>query len=1078
MQALMLKLFSPAVRLMNALKSAVKFGLIGALTLLAIGILVFQLIANNAQTIEFSAREVIGVDYLAPLSTLREATQHLALDPSPAQRERVRLALEAVDAADRKFGAALALAGAWQALRPRVMNLLAAAPLPDAAGMVTLDDALATLVIEVSDNSNLTLDPDIDTYYLMDTVATKLPALAVAAARIRTGGNAPGEQDVNRLQLAIADAQIKQTITAIGNNMNRGRAYNPLLAGVVSAPYATVSGAGARLATLAHSSLGGNVDSAHEKSLQGARLAVIDSSYALYNAILPELRRLIELRIEKHQRAMRTDLTISLGLALVLLYLMVGASIGVIGTVHHLADTAGRFTAGDYDARVAIQTRDDMQVIAAAFNRLGESMASTIRQLQAENTARQQVEQELTGHRDHLEELVNQRTSDLVEQKNEVELGNRNLSLLGEIGRDITALLDESEVFRALNRHAHGLLDACTFRIYMLDASGAELASVYGVEEGKPLAAERIAMSDPVRHAARCARESRNILIDLAPDQQDPSHVAGTLRVLSALFAPLLIGERLLGVITVQSPNRHAYGEREQAVFRTLCAYGAIAIDNADACRRLREAMDGLQEAEQRLVGQNEVLQTAMQAADQANRAKSAFLANMSHEIRTPLNAILGYAQILRRSGGLNPSQTALLQPIAKASEHLLSLVNDVLDLSKIEAGAMQLRPDDFSLPELAQELEQLFAERCSNKSLAWQLEMPPGAAVVTGDQSKLRQVLINLLGNAVKFTDTGSVTLRIVSLDPENIEFSVLDTGPGLSEHTLVSLFRPFQQGEAGEDKGGTGLGLAIAYRLVELMGGTLEVRNRNRGGSCFSFCLPLPVSSATPVVAVAQTIHVKHLAPGAVLRTLVVDDIADNRQVLSMMLEDLGASVMQAKHGREALALMEQHVFDVVFLDIRMPVLNGTATMAIIDELYGAGRPKCLAISASTMEHETRLYASEGFDGFLPKPFTFDALCTMLKVVCAVQFELEDEASAPEPEAEPAVAIGNAPAELLARLRGAAASGWLSGLEQMLLELAEHGPEAVRLSNKLRSLMERYDLVAIEQLLTDLAGTENAAA
>jgi diguanylate cyclase (GGDEF)-like protein/PAS domain S-box-containing protein len=206
-----------------------------------------------------------------------------------------------------------------------------------------------------------------------------------------------------------------------------------------------------------------------------------------------------------------------------------------------------------------------------------------------------------------LEQEVQARTAEVVRQKEDIEQAHRNLSVLGEIGREITATLDEAAAVETLDRHVHDLLDATTFVIYRLDADDRALTSILDVEEGKPLPSETIALDDPARNAARCARERRELEIDVAPDEIDPSHVPGTLHTLSALFAPLLIGERLLGVMTIQSPRRHAYGEREKVIFRTLCAYGAIALDNATAYRRLAEAEADVQRVlrEQQLIFDN-----------------------------------------------------------------------------------------------------------------------------------------------------------------------------------------------------------------------------------------------------------------------------------------------------------------------------------------------------------------------------------------------------------------------------------------------------------------------------------------
>ena len=1088
---------------MNSLKYAIKFGLIGLLTLAAIAILVFQLVANNAKNIDFSAKELMGVDYLQPLRQLREASQSLAANHSSTTQRHVSLAVAAVDAVDARLGRDLAVHHYWTDLKTRTEALLALKQPADAVVVAALDEALTELVIQVSDNSNLTLDPDIDSYYLMDTVATKLPSLVVAAARIGINHSgtafAAPDNDVLKLQLAISSAQINQTITGIGNNLAKAQAYNPTLTAAIGNHHGQLKRATDALDVLAQAILRGTGNASQQNQSQQndpqqhdpqqhallqTKRNILASSYQLYDQALPELRRLIEARIGRYRALIRTDLSISLGFALVLLYLMAGASIAVVTTVRRLADAASRFTAGNYHARVDIATRDDMQVVASAFNRLVEKLSTIIRELQDENEVRRKIERELTEHRDHLEELVAERTAALSQQKAEVELGHRNLARLGEIGRDITTLLEASAVFRALDRHLHGLLDARSFAIYLLDGSGDYLKSAFAVENEQVLPAEQIALTDPVRQAARCARERHEFLLNFDLGQSDPGQVAGTMVNLSGLFAPLLIGDRLLGVMTVQSPAPHAYGERELSIFRSLCAYGAIALDNADAYRRLRLAMAELQTAEQRLTQQNCALQTAIQAADQANRAKSVFLANMSHEIRTPLNAVLGYAQLLHRDRRLPPSMQELVTPIEKAGNHLLHLINDILDLSKIEAGAMTLQIAEFDLAELLDDLSTMFMLRCQQKGIAWRCQRGAVPGRVRADGGKLRQVLINLVGNAVKFTAQGEIVLEVSSAEPDHYRFEVTDTGPGIAQAELVAVFEPFRQASEGIKKGGTGLRLAISLRQVVLMGGNIEIASTLGEGTRLWFNLHLPMVTPVALAASAtQAISPAHirLLSDTPPRILIADDVEENRDVLLRMLTQLGAAVVQARDGSEALAALQQQPYDLVLMDIRMPVMNGIEAVHRIHAEF-ANPPICIAITASALTHEIEAILAEGFDALIVKPFRHDTLCQHLYRFLPAYYEavhgyddvaarVGDGGAAATDDQAGSIHIPNA---LNQRLSAAIEAYWITGVQDCLNELAELGPDQSAAADHLRTLMNQSGMDTMVRELQRLASKE----
>ncbi|MGB5177715.1 MAG: PAS domain S-box protein, partial [Gammaproteobacteria bacterium] len=317
-------------------------------------------------------------------------------------------------------------------------------------------------------------------------------------------------------------------------------------------------------------------------------------------------------------------------------------------------------------------------------------------------------------------------------------------------------------------------------------------------------------------------------------------------------------------------------------------------------------------------------LRVAKEQAESASHAKSQFLANMSHEIRTPMNAVLGYTQLIKSDPDMPDKYRRPLKAIHSAGNHLISLIDDILDLSKIEAGAMELDSRDFDLGDLTEDVSGMFAMRCEQKGLTWREDVHIGERAVRADDRKLRQVLINLLGNAVKFTDRGVISLKVEQLG-QRCTFSIEDTGPGITEESQKRIFEPFQQAEEGEAKGGTGLGLAITKRHIELMGGSLRLESSQGEGSCFRFELDLPPAEGDLILKSEQKGRFCRLAEPYRVRALVVDDVEDNREVLSGLLERTGVEVTMASSGAEALQRIAEQIPDIVFMDVRMPVMDG---------------------------------------------------------------------------------------------------------------------------------------------------------
>ena len=448
-----------------------------------------------------------------------------------------------------------------------------------------------------------------------------------------------------------------------------------------------------------------------------------------------------------------------------------------------------------------------------------------------------------------------------------------------------------------------------------------------------------------------------------------------------------------------------------------------------------------------------------------ASRAKSAFVANVSHEIRTPLHAVLGHAQLLQRAENLSSEQLSALATIEASGDHLLALINNILDLSKIEAGALELNTVDFDIHTLLAEVSAMFRARCTEKSIDWVLQCDQQAQVqVRGDAQKLRQVLINLVGNAVKFTDEGGVTLRFRREEQDQFSFAVVDTGPGIPPADLGSLSDPFHQGQQGALRGGTGLGLAIAKRLIEVMGGALEIESEFGKGSSFGFTIsmaPVEGEVAVPVHLGASSLR---LSPHASVNALVVDDVEENIVVLTRALKLLGANVDEATDGRQALDKVRESNYDIVFMDIRMPVMNGLEALAAIDTEYGAGTVKCVAVTASSLEEERSEFLEAGFIDYIAKPFRFEEVYRCLATHLGVDFidnsecgQLDGELSAKD------FSTIILPAELGSRLKTTAELYQVSDLDDHLEELGALGEQEQCLAKHLRTLLNDFDMAGV---------------